>query len=69
MFKNKFVFLSLCVSYSIYNRNTWKRLKCDVIEEIDDEYYVNHIRKFMKKYYVSPDSKKHSFVLFSGNGN
>ena len=28
-----------------------------------------YYRKFMKKYYLSPDSKKQSFVLFTGNGN
>jgi ribose-phosphate pyrophosphokinase len=57
-----FVFLT---SFFTYN----KVLKCEVVEEIDDDYFVADIKKFMKKYYLSPNSKKHSFILFSGNGN
>jgi hypothetical protein len=47
----------------------YKKIKCEVLEEIDDDYFIADIKKFMKKYYLSPDSKKHSFVLFTGNGN
>ncbi len=58
-------------SFLIYKSNFHKlnKIKCEVVEEIDDEYYVADIKKFMKKYYLSPDSKKQSFILFSGNGN
>jgi phosphoribosylpyrophosphate synthetase len=55
-FKSKNIFLN-------------KFSKCEVVEEIDDEYFISDMRRFMKKYYLSPDSKKHSFILFSGNGN
>jgi hypothetical protein len=54
-------------NFSTFNKN--KSLSCRVIEEIEEDYYTYHIRQFMKKYYVSPDSKKQSFILFSGNGN
>lgn len=61
---NKPSFLS-----KLFPNNITKILKCEVLEEIDDDYFVADIKKFMKKYYLSPDSKKQSFILFSGNGN
>jgi len=55
---------------TIFNHYMKKKIiSCKVIEEIEEDYYTYHIRQFMKKYYVSPDSKKQSFILFSGNGN
>lgn len=66
-------FLFLFSSFLVYNRDLFnlknRKLFCEVVEEIDDEYYVADIKKFMKKYYMSPDSKRKSFILFSGNGN
>jgi ribose-phosphate pyrophosphokinase len=44
-------------------------LKCDVIQEIDDEDFIQEMDKYMQKYYMSPYSKKHDFILFSGNSN
>lgn len=60
-----------CLNYisQFYYNLLNKSAKCEVVEEIDDDYFVADIRKFMKKYYLSPDSKKQSFILFSGNGN
>lgn len=75
MFKNvyrnfnlpKICSIMLVSSFCISKKNL--KIKCEVVEEIDDEYFVADIKKFMKNYYLSPNSKKHSFVLFSGNGN
>ena len=61
---------SIFIYKRLYQDNlTRQKMKCEVVEEIDDEYYVADIKRFMKKYYLSPDSKRHSFILFTGNGN
>ena len=44
-------------------------IRCEFIEEFEDDYFHYNMNKFMKKYYISPYSKKQSFVLFSGNSN
>jgi hypothetical protein len=73
-FKSSFINSCLIISgFYIYKQNFFKfnknKLHCEVVEEIDDEYYIADIKKFMKKYYLSPDSKRKSFILFTGNGN
>lgn len=74
---NKKLLYIPCLLSIIYNQDRFsflnylkkKTISCRVIEEIEEDYYTCHIRQFMKNYYVSPDSKKQSFILFSGNGN
>ena len=71
---NAKLFYIPCIFTLLFKRENlfdWKNktISCKVIEEIEEDYYTYHIRQFMAKYYVSPDSKKQSFILFSGNGN
>jgi ribose-phosphate pyrophosphokinase len=40
-----------------------------MIDDMDEDFFLKHMDIFMKKYYISPYSKKHNFILFSGNSN
>lgn len=66
---NKLNFIPFAMIGSMFILTKFKSMKCEVVEEIDDEYFIADIKKFMKKYYLSPYSKKQLFILFAGNGN